>query len=159
MGDIEAALAKLVGCSMTGIGRAAAMGVLTSSSGGDATYDGEAKRVSTINFHIQCSFRFMCERRILLGADDMSWPEDRAADPSEAMDAFQTMYDRNAKRLESALQATQILVNDWALGEAGAVTLRMTHGISLEIFPAISGRVESWRLFVEGEDHFVYRDR
>ncbi|GAA4635361.1 hypothetical protein GCM10023196_080540 [Actinoallomurus vinaceus] len=156
MDGVEVALAELVGCPVTGIGRAAAMGVFTFGPVRDAMQDPDAGRTPTIRLHIQCSFRLVRAGKILLGSDDMNWPEDRAIDPAGAMESFRTMYDRGAKRLESALESTMFMVNDCTVGEAGMVTVQMSHGISLELFPAVSGRVESWRLVVEGGDHYVY---
>jgi hypothetical protein len=107
--------------------------------------------------HLQCPFRILRSGKVLLGSDDMSWPQQPNVGPAEAMESFTTMYDRGAGRLKSALDSVALRVTRCFAGDAGFVTIELTESISIEIFPAVSGKVESWRLFTEGGEHYVYR--
>ncbi|MFD4720335.1 hypothetical protein ACFWOY_09135 [Streptomyces sp. NPDC058423] len=126
------------------VGRAVGMGVVEFTGPG-----GEE-----LGLHIQCPFRFVHDDRVLLGSQDMKYPQ-KGAGPS-AFDDFRTVYDERAQLLNGLLTKAGPRVESVDLGKAGDLTLSWGPGIRLEVFPDCSGREEAWRVLVRGGAHHGY---
>ncbi|RJQ78001.1 hypothetical protein D5S17_13820 [Pseudonocardiaceae bacterium YIM PH 21723] len=98
--------------------------------------------------HVQAPLRLVRSGQILLGSDDMLWPQERGAEDS--FDAFTTMYDRNAELLNGFLGRDEFLVLDGEIRPAGHLVLRLTDELVIEVLPARAGEGEAWRLFERG---------
>jgi hypothetical protein len=117
--------------------------------------------VSDIKLHIECRWRFVDDRSILFGRDDLLYP----ADEQIPWDQFD--WDKDKSVLDVTQRAwfekrrPSLPVVDDVLGDRyGGFRLSLAGGFALECFPCDSRRgqySELWRLFGHRPDgsHFV----
>ncbi|GAB3838817.1 hypothetical protein ACFPIJ_35685 [Dactylosporangium cerinum] len=109
--------------------------------------------------HVQCPFRIVRGARIVLGSTDYRHPLPGQVDRATAFDRHQTQFDRIATILNGPLAADNgLLVHAAHLRDDGALHLSTGQDLRIEVFPATSGPVECWRLFVRNSDgpHYVW---
>lgn len=125
------------------------------------TFDKKAGTVGKYALHIQCAWRIFRSNRILVGSQDMFYP---AGDSEHVPEDFE--WDRpGANRCDEKIS---LLVSEWILspaivtevnaGDCGSVSISLTGGYILEVFPHDSRGGEYWRLFqpaMEGMDFVV----
>lgn len=144
-GELATAISGLKGSRFVGLGRTLNMVEV-----------GFRRGEEEIRLHVQCPFRVVREGRILLGSTDYLYPRDRGTDADVAFDRYETHFDRIAPRLEEML-GDGILVVEAHLRDDGAFHFDTTESLRIEVFPAVSGPIECWRLFVRGADeHYIY---
>lgn len=143
---LAGAVAGLRGAILTDVGRTLDLVELGLRRGDDV-----------LRLHAQCPVRILRNGRILLGSDDMHWPQPGATDRRVAFDRHETMFDRTARRISEGFRAGPVTVREAQLTPDGSIQLDATEGFRVEVLPVVSGPVESWRLFVKGSDqHHVY---
>jgi len=144
--DLAAAIDGLNGWRVTDVGRTLNM-VEVGFVRADAVY----------RLHVQCPFRVVQRAHIALGSSDMYYPLDRKMGQDVAFDTYATQFDRSAKILTERLGPDGVAVVDAKLEENGAFYFEIEGAARFEVFPAISGPKECWRLFQKGSDvHYVY---
>ncbi|MFF4549058.1 hypothetical protein ACFY1J_33300 [Streptomyces sp. NPDC001406] len=104
--------------------------------------------------HLQCPFRILQGGKLILGLQDMTYPQ-KGAGP-DAFDRFATVYDARAETLNRGLAALRPPVTAVTVGPAGALAVTWEPGFRLEAFPDCSGRVEAWRAFARGGEHYGF---
>jgi hypothetical protein len=143
--DLAAAIANLCGIRFVNIGRTLNMIEV-----------GFARGTDDVRLHVQCPFRVVRRARILLGSTDYRYPLPGHSDRGLAFDRYQTQFDRSAKRLTEML-GDGLPVLEAHLRDDGAFRLATGNEMQIEVFPAVSGAIECWRLVVKGSDvHYVY---
>jgi hypothetical protein len=146
LGELAAAVGRLKGMRVTDLGR-----TLNMVEVGFAADDGVHR------LHVQTAFRVIQREHIAIASSDMYYPLDREADQSMAFDTYATQYDRLAKILTERLGPDGIVVVEAAMRAGGAFFFQIEGEARFEIFPAISGPKECWRLFRKKSDlHYVY---
>ncbi|TDD65048.1 hypothetical protein [Actinomadura rubrisoli] len=111
---------------------------------------------TSAELHIQCPFRVLHDEQLVLGSDDMSYPGKRRSD-SDAEESYKSMFDRKCAALNKIIEEAEPRVMDIDLRSGGALELRLTLSLQVQVFPDCSGKVEMWRFFVRGDDdHTVY---
>jgi hypothetical protein len=109
-----------------------------------------------VRLHVQCPFRIVRHAKVLLGSTDYLYPLNRHADRALAFDRYETQFDRSAKLLTEML-GDGLPVHDAHLRDDGAFHLATAEELRIEVFPAVSGPIECWRLFIKGSgEHYVY---
>ena len=109
-----------------------------------------------VRLHIQCPVRILRGSRILLGSQDLRRPHPQADDPQLAFDQYETMFDYAARFITTGF-GDGLPVLEAAMRLDGSLHLQAADGIRVEVFPATSGPVECWRLFVKGSGvHHLY---
>jgi hypothetical protein len=137
--ELAAALSSLAGSRVTDVGRTAHLMEIGFDQGG-------ARHILSA----YCPLRAVRGERILLGAADMNYPENRSMDPEEAFQTGTTMYDRNAKWLTDRLATSDVRVLSAEVDAAGAVGIEATGHLWFEVMPASARRLEAWHLVVDG---------
>ncbi|WP_149179241.1 hypothetical protein [Streptomyces sp. TRM49041] len=135
----------LEGAVIRSVGRAASMGVveLTGPHGED------------LRVHIQCAFRFLRDRQILLGSRDMTYARDDAG--PDAFDTFSTVYDARGALLTRVLAGARPQVEHVRVGDGGTLVLEASRGFRIEAFPDCSSpEEEAWQAFERGGPHYGY---
>ena len=146
LGQLAAAVGRLKGMRVTDLGRTLNMVEV-----------GFAGDYGIHRLHVQTAFRVIQREHIAIASSDMQYPLDRKAAQSVAFDTYATQYDRLAKILTKRLGPDGIVVVDAAMRAGGAFFFEIEGETRFEIFPAISGPKECWRLFRKGSDlHYVY---
>lgn len=148
LAELAESLQELVGSRVADLGRTVNMAEV-----------GFEKDDETYRLHVQCAFRVVRGDQILVGSADMSYPEDRKADPDVAYDTNATMYDRNARRLTARFEASEYRVLATRMSDTGSVVIEITNSVGFEFMPTCSGPIEAWRLFgMKSRVHYVYPD-
>lgn len=135
----------LDGAVVRDIGRALDMGVVEFRG---------ARNGEDLSTHLQCPFRILHDGHVVLGSRDMRYPQQGAG--ADAFDAFETVYDARAERLNGLLAERPPRVENVHVGEAGDLVMAWGSGFSLEVFPDCSGRIEAWRDLARGGAHHGY---
>ena len=147
LADLAAAVADLAGARLVGVARTVNIIEV------DLVRDDVAVRL-----HVQCAFRLLKGDRIMVGSADLRYPVEAGADSGDAFDEYATQFDRAAGMVTSLLGRRVCPVLSAEVGPGGALTLRVSDGLRVEVLPDVAGPVECWRLFTEdAEEHFVYR--
>jgi hypothetical protein len=143
--ELAAAIADLGGTRFASVGRTLNMVEVGLTRGNDE-----------IRLHVQCPVRIVRRAKILLGSTDFRYPLKGHSDQALAFDQYQTQFDRSARLLTEML-GDGLLVREAHLRRDGAFHLATTEELRIEVFPAVSGPIECWRLFIKGSDkHYVY---
>ena len=144
--ELAAAVDGLKGWRVTDVGRTLNMVEV-----------GFARYGAVYRLHVQCPFRVVQHAHIALGSSDMYYPLDRKVGQDVAFDTYATQFDRSAKILTERLGPDGVPVLDAKMQENGAFFVEVEGAARFEVFPAISGPKECWRLFQKGSDvHYVY---
>ncbi|MFD3456564.1 hypothetical protein ACFWVC_30875 [Streptomyces sp. NPDC058691] len=146
---LNEAVACLVPYTLTGIDRDALTGVFAFATR-------ESLSPGAV-LQAHCPFRLTRGGDLVLGSEDMRWPQVRGTDPAAALADFTTLYDEHARRLCERLGHSPLNVVRSTLGDSGRVTVEMEDAHVLEILPVTSEHAESWRVFFRGGDHVSYR--
>jgi hypothetical protein len=145
IGELATAISGLEGSRFVGVGR-----TLNMVEAGFLRNDEEMR------LHVQCPFRIVRDGRILLGSTDYLYARNRGTDPDVAFDRYDTHFDRIAQRMKEML-GDGLFVIEAHLRDDGAFHLATTEKLRIEVFPAVSGPIECWRLFVKGAGkHYIY---
>ncbi|MER7282583.1 hypothetical protein ABT369_49935 [Dactylosporangium sp. NPDC000244] len=143
--DLAAAIADLCRTRFVNVGRTLNMVEVGFMRGDDE-----------VRLHVQCPFRLVRHSKVLLGSTDYLYPLKAHSDRAVAFDRYETQFDRRAQILTEAL-GDGLPVREAHLRDDGAFYLATADELRIEVFPAVSGPIECWRLFVKGSDkHYVY---
>lgn len=143
--DTAAAIADLCGTRLVAVGRTL-----------DMVEIGLTRGDHELRLHVQCPFRIVRRSKVLLGSADYLYALNVDADPAVAFDRYETHFDHTAKLLTEML-GDGLPVLEARPGSGGAFHLTTAKEFRIEVFPAVSGPIECWRLFVRGSDeHHVY---
>jgi hypothetical protein len=135
----------LMGSSFRAITRAANMGMIEFLN----------PQGSIVAVHIQCPYRILQGRKVILGSGDMNFAEAGAG--AEAFDQFGTVFDSRVAVLNDILKKASPKVLQIVFADSGWVALECSGTFVLEIFPDCSGKVEAWRVFERGRaEHYGY---
>ena len=113
--------------------------------------------------HVECAWRIAQEERVLAGSVDVYYPADLRIEEPLPGDA----WDKGPNRLEVLMRALfeegkrEFIVRRVDVGAAGALSIVMDGGLSLDVLPQNSLSDEYWRLFRPHTDdkHFVVTGR
>lgn len=126
-----------------GVGRAVNMGVFEFITGG-----GEEAAI-----HAQCAFRVLVKARVALGSRDILYQRGEF-DPYLSAESW---YDNRANKMNVALSKWLPEVVGVDLGLGGLLRVVIVGGLAIELFPDVSRRDESWRVFVRNSNvHHIY---
>ncbi len=109
--------------------------------------------------HIQCPWRFVKNKKIIL-----SWRDFNLTPDTEIMDGWDSggtsRFDSMAEKVNSFLLKNDVIVKKIVLDEVGGFKMMMTDDLSLEVFPDLSfvnEQTEIWRIFQPKlrTEHFV----
>jgi hypothetical protein len=122
---------------------------------------GLARGDEEVRLHAQCPLRIGVGDRLLMASGDMRYELSGAGGPAKAFDTYRTNYDRFAEQVTQRFGAHDFDIVRAELGRGGKITLEAVDDFWIEVTPDVSGPIESWRLFVMGEDeqHFIYQAR
>ena len=168
--EIEEALACLPGQPFWGAGDAA--GMLTFQFGlrqlrvsGKRGELGEFYEVGTWALHVQCPWHLASTHYLLVGSGDrfsdptQEYPDRRydISDPYPWRTKEPTLRDERLYDFFKRCEHRPVFVEGIQANELGGVTLLLSYGFTLTIFPNSSNDDECWRFFrVEGDErHFV----
>ena len=122
---------------------------------------GEAVEVSDIRLHIQCRWRFVDERFILFGRDDLNYPADQSTPPEEFdWDKADSVLDVARRKWFDKHRPSPPVVREVQGDVYGGFRISLAGGYALECFPCDSRRgeySEQWRLLGHRADgsHFA----
>jgi hypothetical protein len=119
---------------------------------------GTPREVGEWALHVQCAWRISQDSRIVVGDRDLYYPENyNQGDVIPEEFDWDVGPNRRDRLLISLFAAHDFVVQSIEVGTVGSLRLRLTRGISLEIFPNDSISIEYWRLFEPDKDgpHFV----
>jgi hypothetical protein len=117
---------------------------------------GLRRDAEVVRLHVQCPVRILQGSSILLGSQDYLWPHPPGQDRQRAFDQYETMFDRAARTMTAGF-GNGLPVLEAAMRPDGSFHLQASDNIRVEVFPAVSGPIECWRLFFKGSDvHHVY---
>ena len=143
--ELATAIADLCGTRFASVGRTLNM-----------VEAGFVRGSDELRLHVQCRFRVVRGARILLGSTDFRYPLKGHSDRALAFDRYETHFDQAARLLNERL-GDGLPVREAHLRDDGAFYLATTEELRIEVFPAVSGPIECWRLFSMGSDeHYVY---
>ena len=118
--------------------------------------------ISAINFtlialHVSCNWRLIKDASIVVASGD-DWHEDDYL--GEQKMPGKTQLDRSVDALCEVLKSQEIKVRDVSLKALGDVTIAMTHGYTLELFPMSTESGEYWRLmYMDGRNYSLVCER
>lgn len=159
MSEVERALQPLAGKRLWRCTRAASMACFDlGASRKVKAFVGGAKDVGEFALHVQCPWRITHEDRIVVASEDVYYPAGhRSGDQLPAEFDWEHVSNLRDKRLSELFERNEsLIVEQMQVGSAGAVSICLSGGFVMEIFP-VDANVESWRLFEPGENkrHFV----
>ncbi|MEU7908926.1 hypothetical protein [Actinoplanes sp. NPDC049118] len=109
-----------------------------------------------VMLHVQCPVRILRGDSILLGSDDFLRPHPQAEERGLPADRHETTFDHVAKAMTAEF-GDGVPVLEAEMRPGGSFRLVAADEIRIEGFPAVSGPIECWRLFVKGSNvHYVY---
>lgn len=158
--DIERQLSRLVGISLSSIGRASNM---TWFSFGKQTIVkdrfGKDRTIGEFALHVHCSWRLIKGNKILLASRDIYVPDSRSSTQNDDFDwsvVGNSGFDERTKQLFEQ-QDVRAVIQEIRSDNFGGAVLMLSNGVSIDIFPDQSGQTEFWRLFRPGDssEHFV----
>ena len=128
-------------------------------------YKGGTKVVREYALHISCAWRISWEDQIVMARRDMYYPAgyrdphqsipeefDWARDPNRLDELSRSLFQDDAR---------EFVVQGIEVGVAGSLSMELSDGYRLEVFPDQTSSDESWRLFRPGVDErpFVVTNR
>jgi hypothetical protein len=159
-------MAPLVGLPLWAAGRAADLAwFIFGAHKMMQDYRGNPREVGEYSLHVQCAWRIIQGEKVLLGSRDLYYPAGYIGKDDEEIPAGFNWNVHGVTRLDELTRAlfpnggAGFVVQKIEVGNAGAISLRLDGGRSLEIFPHDSSDGEHWRLFSPGEKepHCVVR--
>lgn len=120
---------------------------------------GKMKEVGQWALHLQCSWRFVQNNKVILASSDFYY--DGMSGESLDLDSDQqSMFQRNVEKLNTWIKSTKVTVSSIKCSEAGAFDLLFDNGLKFTVIPTQSDEIteEAWRLFkpTSDESHIVY---
>jgi hypothetical protein len=100
---------------------------------------------AVVSLHLQCPFRVVGGGHLLLGSQDMNYPQ-RDAGPN-FFDDFTAMYDSAAVVLSERFASSHLTVTSVDVGAAGALAITCESDLRIDVLPVCSGPFEAWRVF------------
>lgn len=164
--EIESATKCLIGKGLWGFSRAA--NLATFQIGNRQTLPsrkGGTRVVGEYALHIDCAWNITREDQIVMASQDLYYPAGHE-DPRQSIpEEFD--WERDPNRLDELSRALfqddarEFVVKGIEVGAAGSLSLELSDGYRLEVFPDNSSSYEFWRLFKPGvdESHFVVTNR
>jgi hypothetical protein len=158
---IEQATAVLVGKTVWRCTRAADMACFQFGAQGKVlTYKGETKEAGEYALHVECPWRFTRQDQVIVGKGDLYYPAEHIEE-AEIPPSFN--WDKDLNRQDRLLALLfengkrEFLVEEIRVKAAGSLSILLSDGLALDVFPADSLGDEHWRLFEPGKDkrHFV----
>ncbi len=157
--EIEVALRNLVGAKLTRTRRESDMECLQFGDKQVVTQEGELLEVGEFAIHIQCGWRFVNNKSILVGSQDLYEPEDESVEYDENFD----WEEKNLrdKKLNKLIHEKELIVQSIKADVYGGAELKFSDQIKLQIFPAFSKvdeYSEFWRLLdnrIESKRHII----
>ena len=160
--EIITALLPLKGQKLNYISRAANM--LDIGFGNSMKYISSSNNehvAACFAIHVQSSWRFVKDKKIVLAFNDFYIPKDNIAfDVFEEKQFGNSQFDIRSDKINNIIKNLQIKVINIIANNLGDITIFFENGFSLEIFVDVSGMKESWRFFRMDDDleHFVVFD-
>jgi hypothetical protein len=122
---------------------------------------GGSKTVSEFALHVQCAWRIVGPKGIVVASRDRYYPA--GDDPYKDLDEFEwdvqgaNQCDERVSLLLAEKQDQPLVILSVAADNIGSICFTLTDGYSLEIFPDSSVASEYWRFFQPNSDetHFV----
>jgi hypothetical protein len=113
---------------------------------------GEAIRICDFTLHVQCAWRLIEQKGIIVGQHDMYLPATNHTHSSADFDWEEPGANRCDQRIAELFDANKcdLTVIEIEADTAGTLRLMMQGGIRLEIFPDSSAEEEHWRFFQPG---------
>lgn len=144
---IQNALEQLVGLSVTGSTRAAAMECLKFGQRMVVDKRGDVYNVGEFGLHLQCPWRFTNKTEILVGSSDLYEP----ATEDEADEDFDwDIAGANLRDVKLQALLSQPIVTEAADADMyGGFALSFSQGLTLSVFPVLTKKdeySEFWRL-------------
>jgi hypothetical protein len=96
--------------------------------------------------HIQCPMRIRQSDRIVLGTGDMDGDLERMP------------YDKGAESLQRYLARVRPVAESISVRDCGELRLALEHGISIDVLPVSSSKVEEWRFLHRHNEHYSFPD-
>ncbi len=156
---IESVLHDLIGLQLTKTTRAANMECLKFGEQQVVSTNGELWEVGEFGIHLQCSWRFVDEEKILIGSQDVYEPEDENAEYDEDFD-WEAGNLRDIK-MRKLIDTNKLVVETTTADNYGGAEIRFSNKVKLQLFPAyskIDDYCEYWRLLdnrVESKKHII----
>ena len=161
--EIERRLADLIGLSLWDAGRVVDMTWF--QFGDQRTIPGQGpestRMAGTYALHVQCAWRISDPKGIVVASDDRYFAAgDNPFGIEDAFDWIRPGANRCDERLAAffanRVQTPPVVTSCYA-DDFGGLRLRLSNGVTLEVFPDNSLPNEHWRLFQPGNDtsHFV----
>jgi hypothetical protein len=124
-------------------------------------------RVAENRLHVQCQWRIVRDRQVLVGYGDWRWPPSGSDVDLFDFDAADAPLNRRDELVDGFLQhgATAHQVQGLSSAPTGDLAIDFADGCRLEVFANYAtqdpGSDEYWRFLPpgEGEDHFVVTSR
>ena len=160
--EIITALLPLKGQNLNYIGRAANM--LDIGFGENVKYvslNDNERIVAYYVIHIQTSWRFIKDEKIILAFSDFYNPKDDISYEVFQENQFgNSQFDSRSNEINELINSTEIKIVNIIANDFGDITIYFDNKFRLEVFVDVSGVEESWRLFKIGDDseHFVVFD-
>lgn len=119
---------------------------------------GELREVGEWALHLQCPWRFIQNHRVILASSDFYYAE--TGEPLDTNSGSQSVFQKNAERLNLWIESNKVRVSSVTYSEAGAFDLIFTDDLKLTVMPSQSENItnESWLLFKPyvDEPHIVF---
>ncbi len=161
--QIERALQPLIGAPFWGAGRATDMEIFQFGPRHPVTdRHGRRRDVGTYALHVQCAWRIVGPRGIVVASRDRYYPSEASgldvSDPDFEWDRAGTnLCDERRTRFFDEHRTEPLPVGEVWADDVGSVAIILGDGYRLEVFPDDSQDGEHWRFFqphTDG-DHFV----
>lgn len=160
--QIEIALKPLINTRLTDIGRAHTLQwILFSPIGLFETNKGHNQKYPEYSLNIQCTWRVIGQEKIVVASDDLYFPpDDHPYDDLENFDWTEQGSNRCDSRtapFKAEITKKTIVVLSVEADSVGGLSIRLSEGYSIELFPANSLEREHWRFFNRHstDQHFV----
>jgi hypothetical protein len=161
--EIERAASALSGKTLWRCLRAADMATFAfGERRKSVTGRGGPREIGEWALHVQCAWRILQGDRIIVGDRDLAYPENyQQEDPIPDEFDWDVSPNRRDQLLASLFMGHAFVVRSIEVGAIGSLSIRLTEGLSLDIFPNDSVSKEYWRLFEpdKGGLHFVVTPR
>src|ERR1700743_2393557 len=147
--QIEEALGVLVGLPLWAIGRAADLAWF--EFGNRRTIksrNGVEKEVGDYALHVQCAWRITFGDKIVTGRGDIFCAPEQTDEPTPTDFNWENgnKFDKVVRHLLEN-ESRQFIAQSVNAGDAGSLTLTLSSGFKLDVFPEDSESGEHWRFF------------
>jgi len=163
--EIKLQLESLVGSKLNNIGRASNLFWLELGERLSVIRRGRTIELSEYALNIQCSWRITKENTIVVASGDLYSPNSDWNLDKEDFDWDVQGNNKFDEKIEYLMRSIKepLTVEKIDLDEIGGLTIFLSKGFRLNVFPDISGDdeySEFWRFYTRGKDsfHFVVTD-